>query len=1371
MQARYQAPQQFCLKQSPGSVQTVFRWLFTVLALTPALLLAVPYQQDAATGLVVFEAERADTSSARNGYSWVANLTAGYSADSGLRTSPTSGPAVKTGYSLTSPQLDYQVNFVQTGTHYVWVRGIGNQSSNNSVHVGLDGIEVATSAALNFPLTTNWVWHGGVGVAQFEVTSLGVHTVNVWMRETGFRIDKLIVTTDAGFTPTGTGPVESTRGSGGGGANQVPVAVVGGPYSGLEGATISFDGSASFDLDADPLTYSWDFGDATALGSGVAPNHSYATAGSYTVTLTVNDGSLNSAASSTTASVTVVSGGGTPAFQQDATTGLVVFEAERADTNAARSGYSWVANLTAGYSADSGLRTSPTSGKAIKTGYSQTSPQLDYQVNFVQTGTHYVWVRGIGDQSSNNSVHVGLDGIEVATSAALNFPLTTNWVWNGGVGVAQFEVASPGVHTVNVWMRETGFRIDKLIVTTDAGFTPTGAGPVESPRSSGGGGTNQVPVAVIGGPYSGLEGATISFDGSASFDPDADPLTYSWNFGDGTAPGSGVAPGHSYATAGSYTVVLTVNDGSQNSAPSSTTVTVTANGGVNQAPVANAGGSYSSLTGTSVSFDGSASSDADGDSLTYSWNFGDGSASGSGVAPSHIYVAAGSYTVTLTVNDGTVNSTVPSTTSVSVVDGGGTLAFQQDAATGRIVFEAERADTNSARSGYSWVANLTGGYSADSGLRTSPTSGPAVKTGYSQTSPQLDYRVNFVQTGTHYVWVRGIGNQSSNNSVHVGLDGIEVATSAALNFPLTTSWVWHGGVGVAQFEVASPGVHTVNVWMRETGFRIDKLIVTTDAGFIPAGTGPVESPRSTGGGNAALLADDFNDGNTAGWSVFSECIKGAANWSVVNSVLVQSGECRGYSPEGVAIASHLLSAVSLPANVDIQVQVSSLDPATDGVATNDSSIWKNDTLGVLFAYQDQNNHYRFEMNGMKGHRKLWRKQGGVFTELNTSPQSFVPGQVHNVRIVHQNNIIVVYIDGQHVMSAEDATFSSGQVALFCARNSSCNFDNLVVANAPVAPAIGLQLSASGGHAYSEYFVDTDNVLDVTALTTISSGIGGIEFVIDEGGAGEQSFTDLVSPYTAQFSAVTTGNHTVKGYLLDGSATRLLSADASATLQQVSTGGIHLYAFGDSITNGIGDDLTTDDASLDGRNTGGGYEPLLNDFLAQDNGVPVTVINDGNPGEESNEGAERVSSIVSRTPEVQAFLVFYGANDSGGSTPKAPGLGLNVGDAGYAGSFKDYMQQIIDAIQAQNKTVVLATAPMYLAKVTRNDLVVQYNQVVEQLILENALGYVAPDLYGYFFANQNEYTADGIHPNGLGYQSMSSVWCGGINGVLGLTCIP
>jgi len=75
-------------------------------------------------------------------------------------------------------------------------------------------------------------------------------------------------------------------------------------------------------------------------------------------------------------------------------------------------------------------------------------------------------------------------------------------------------------------------------------------------------------------------------------------------------------------------------------------------------------------TDLDCSFDGNASADSDGTISAYAWDFGDG-ANGSGVNPGHSYIAAGSYTVMLTVtdDDGASDSTQQSVTVEELVSG------------------------------------------------------------------------------------------------------------------------------------------------------------------------------------------------------------------------------------------------------------------------------------------------------------------------------------------------------------------------------------------------------------------------------------------------------------------------------------------------------------------------------------------------------------------------------------------------------------------------------------------------------------------------------------------------------------------------------
>jgi len=84
---------------------------------------------------------------------------------------------------------------------------------------------------------------------------------------------------------------------------------------------------------------------------------------------------------------------------------------------------------------------------------------------------------------------------------------------------------------------------------------------------------NTAPVANPGGSYLGIVNTSINFDGSLSSNLENDPLTFAWNFGDGTT-GSGVSPTHSYTDTGVYDVCLTVNDGTIDSAPACTLAVV-----------------------------------------------------------------------------------------------------------------------------------------------------------------------------------------------------------------------------------------------------------------------------------------------------------------------------------------------------------------------------------------------------------------------------------------------------------------------------------------------------------------------------------------------------------------------------------------------------------------------------------------------------------------------------------------------------------------------------------------------------------------------------------------------------------------------------
>jgi len=182
-------------------------------------------------------------------------------------------------------------------------------------------------------------------------------------------------------------------------------------------------------------------------------------------------------------------------FQQDGgPDGLVCVEAEHYDNKVETTTNTWspvttAAGFTAaeGFSGGQAMQSMPNTsagGKTIKTGYAASGPHLDFQINFVKTGTHYVWILGFGIDGNGDSAHAGLDGKEIATCDNMSgWQVAYNWSRTTMDGPpSSFEITEPGVHTLNIYMREDGMVFDKIVLTTNDAYTPTGHGPAESAR-------------------------------------------------------------------------------------------------------------------------------------------------------------------------------------------------------------------------------------------------------------------------------------------------------------------------------------------------------------------------------------------------------------------------------------------------------------------------------------------------------------------------------------------------------------------------------------------------------------------------------------------------------------------------------------------------------------------------------------------------------------------------------------------------------------------------------------------------------------------------------------------------------------------------
>jgi len=164
-------------------------------------------------------------------------------------------------------------------------------------------------------------------------------------------------------------------------------------------------------------------------------------------------------------------------------------------------------------------------------------------------------------------------------------------------------------------------------------------------------------------PSSATTATAISFNGTASYDPDGTLVSYSWAFGDG-ATGTGSVVAHSYTLAKTYTVTLTVTDNGGIIGSTTTQVTIT-----DRPPVVSFMPSPTTAnTGQSITLSISAV-DPDGTISTTRIDWGDNANqlySGAVSSATHSYNSTGSstsktFTIIITATDN--NASYASTTS------------------------------------------------------------------------------------------------------------------------------------------------------------------------------------------------------------------------------------------------------------------------------------------------------------------------------------------------------------------------------------------------------------------------------------------------------------------------------------------------------------------------------------------------------------------------------------------------------------------------------------------------------------------------------------------------------------------------------------
>ena len=135
---------------------------------------------------------------------------------------------------------------------------------------------------------------------------------------------------------------------------------------------------------------------------------------------------------------------------------------------------------------------------------------------------------------------------------------------------------------------------------------------------------------------------TVSFTGAST--GGAAPLSYDWDFGDGSAHSAVANPSHEYLASGTYIAAMTIVDQSLTQCVSNALVRV------NDLPSCTAGASQlSGIKPFTPSFNASIAGGTP--PFSYSWNFADGTGPSTQASPSHTFLTAGDYSVSVVVTD------------------------------------------------------------------------------------------------------------------------------------------------------------------------------------------------------------------------------------------------------------------------------------------------------------------------------------------------------------------------------------------------------------------------------------------------------------------------------------------------------------------------------------------------------------------------------------------------------------------------------------------------------------------------------------------------------------------------------------------------
>ncbi|MEM7386578.1 MAG: Calx-beta domain-containing protein, partial [Verrucomicrobiota bacterium] len=499
--------------------------------------------------------------------------------------------------------------------------------------------------------------------------------------------------------------------------------------------------------------------------------------------------------------------------------GIVAFEAEHFTENTSRNGRTWEGREdVAGAVGGLGMVVAATLHQDFSTSDPLGGPALTYRMKIGQAGSYRVWLRGYALSGSDDSCFISIDDDEPQKTSV---NLYGHWQWR----TKRSFYLTPGAHQFRIGMREDGFLIDRVVLALDREFQPEGAGPGESARVPvenppvDDPPVADPPVDDPGGeeePPAAFSGIMVEAEEAFETTERADHLWLLSRQSPGfVGQGAMVASPNvnlnvkdpaleptpemkyriSFPEAGTYFFWIRFHAAST----ADDSVHFGFNGAVEKRFSFKTHGRWAWLAK-------SINVATPGEKTLSLWMREDGVAIDRMLfTPDSTFEPEGAGPLPVGADESKGED--PGEPDVPIDSEGWRLPNAE----GLIAFEAETPDQTETRGAHQW---LGGTHDSVAVLSASPNVGFSVKADPATLSPGASYRIELPVSGRHYLWVRAWAGNSSDDSIHFGMDG---EPQGRFSFPVHGHWSWYQ----RRLTVAERGRKTLTIWMREDGAILD----------------------------------------------------------------------------------------------------------------------------------------------------------------------------------------------------------------------------------------------------------------------------------------------------------------------------------------------------------------------------------------------------------------------------------------------------------------------------------------------------------------------------------------------------------------------